>query len=119
MKTNLIIVLVVVAVLIIGGGIYFFTQQTKPATDNQAGTNNIEISGFAFSPATLTINVGESVTWTNNQNVPHTITSDSGTELSSSNLGNGQTYSHTFNAAGTYNYHCSIHSIMKGTIIVN
>jgi amicyanin len=143
MKTSLIIVLVIVAVLIVGGGIYFLTQQNNPTANNiipntsnnqqannspasqppsiSAGSpssHNIEISNFAFSPASLAIKTGDSVTWTNGDSVPHTVTSDSGTELSSSHLNNGQTYSHTFTAAGTYNYHCSIHPMMKGTITV-
>ncbi len=117
MKTNLIIVLVIVAVLVIGGGIYFFILQNKPVNIPQGG-NNVEISGFAFSPATLTISVGENVTWINNDIAHHTIISDSGTELTSPSFGKGETYSHTFNTAGTYAYHCSIHTTMKGTVIV-
>jgi plastocyanin len=143
MKTNLIIILAIIAVLILGGGIYFLTQQNNPSanniipdTSNNQQSNNssgnqpasissgnptvhtIEISNFAFSPATLTISVGDSVIWTNGDSVSHTVTSDSGNELSSSPLGNGQTYSHTFATAGTFSYHCSIHPMMKGTIVV-
>jgi plastocyanin len=79
---------------------------------------NVEISNFAFSPSTLTINVGDTVIWTNLDSVSHTITSDIGGELSSSTFGNGQTYSHYFTAAGIYDYHCSIHTSMKGEIVV-
>jgi plastocyanin len=139
MKKNIIIALVVLGILIMVGGIYFFVSQypapnnnnnnqppanNPPASGNtgtgtpSASTHNITISGFAFSPSTLTIKVGDGVVWTNGDSVSHTITSDTGTELASPTFGRGQTYSHTFSTAGTYAYHCSIHSTMKGTIVV-
>lgn len=126
-----VVVLLVVIILAVAGGIFFLVRQTPQSqtgsgNGNQApassdiGTtgNNIELKGFAFSPNTLTISVGETVTWTNKDSASHTITSDSGNELGSSSMGNGQTYLHTFSTAGTYAYHCSIHSTMKGRIVV-
>jgi len=80
--------------------------------------NSVNIQGLAFDPATLTVSVGTTVTWTNEDSVPHTITSDSGSELNSPDMNNGDTYTHTFNTAGTYAYHCGIHTYMKGTVIV-
>lgn len=79
---------------------------------------DVKISGYAFSPKSLTINAGDSVVWTNEDSVSHTVTSDSGSELSSSFLSKGQTYSHTFSQKGTFSYHCSPHPGMKGTIVV-
>jgi plastocyanin len=123
-------------IIIVAGGIYLYTQQNKAPqitipqnnspVPNSTGVVNssssfnydVVMSGFAFSPATTTIHVGDSVTWTNMDSVSHTVTSDTGSELSSSPLTNRATYSHTFNTAGTYTYHCSIHTTMKGTIIV-
>ncbi|MBI4116532.1 cupredoxin family copper-binding protein [Candidatus Pacearchaeota archaeon] len=81
-------------------------------------THDIKISGYAFSPKSLTVNAGDSVVWTNEDSVSHTVTSDSGSELSSSFLSKGQTYSHTFSQKGTFSYHCSPHPGMKGTIVV-
>ncbi|MEK6917789.1 MAG: plastocyanin/azurin family copper-binding protein [Nanoarchaeota archaeon] len=49
---------------------------------------------------------------------PHTVTSDSGSELNSGTISNGGVYSHTFNTAGTYKYHCAFHTSMKATVIV-
>ncbi len=118
MKTNLIIVLAIIAVLIIGGGVYLLVQLNKPAANIPAGGNNIEISGFSFSPATLTVHIGDTVTWVNKDLAPHTIVSDSGSELNSPSFGKEGTYSHTFNTTGTFSYHCSIHPSMKGAIIV-
>ncbi len=135
MKTNLIMVLAIIGVLIAGGAVYFLTQQNyQPATNNNqnnspatnppssvsavAQTYNIEISNFVFSPSSLTIKKGDTVIWTNKDLMSHTITSDSGSELESARFGRAETYSHTFNTAGTFSYHCSVHSTMKGTIIV-
>jgi plastocyanin len=81
-------------------------------------TYNIEITNFVFSPSTLAIKKGDTVIWTNKDSVTHTIISDSGSEISSGSLSNGQIYSHIFNTAGTYDYHCSIHPTMKASITV-
>ena len=85
---------------------------------SQASQASVTIQNFAFSPETTTIKVGGSITWTNKDSAPHTITSDNGTQLNSQRLSQSQSYSHTFNQKGTYNYHCSVHPGMKGTIIV-
>ncbi len=77
----------------------------------------IDISGMAFSPNTLTISVGDTVTWTNQDGAPHSATGDNG-EFDSGTLNNGQNFSFTFTAAGTYTYHCSVHNGMTATIIV-
>jgi len=99
------------------------TTQVKPADGTPAGKdfnspNAVEIKDFAFNPSEITIKAGETVTWTNGDSAPHTITSDSGTELASDPINNGQSYSHTFDKAGEYDYHCSIHTMMKGKVIV-
>ncbi len=83
-----------------------------------AKSYDVKISGYAFSPKSLTINVGDSVVWTNEDTVSHTVTSDSGGELDSQYLSKGQTYSHIFPQKGTFSYHCSPHPGMKGTIAV-
>jgi plastocyanin len=89
---------------------------TTPASNGSA--NNVIIQSFAFSPQTLTVNVGDTVTWTNLDSVAHTVISDVGNEISSPSLNQGQSYSHTFVTGGRYTYHCSIHPNMTGTIIV-
>src|SRR5665647_1421190 len=75
-----------------------------------SSTNDVTIKGDAFSPSSLTVKVGDTVTWTNNDNHDHTVTSDNGT-FNSGNIANGSTFSFTFNTAGTYSYNCSIHTI--------
>jgi plastocyanin len=88
---------------------------TSPSTGN---INSISISRFMFSPQTLTIKVGDGVMWTNLDGTPHSVRSDSGSELNSATLGQGDRYYHVFATAGTYDYHDSIDLYMNGTIIV-
>ena len=78
---------------------------------------NVDISGFAFVPQTLTVSVGTTVTWTNNDSVSHTITSNDNL-FESGTIAKGATFSHTFEQKGTFNYHCSIHISMTGKVIV-
>jgi|WetSurMetagenome_2_1015567.scaffolds.fasta_scaffold126070_3 amicyanin len=75
----------------------------------------INIQNFAFDLPEITIPVGSSVVWTNNDPVPHQIASAS---FNSPILKQGETFSQQFTAAGTYDYHCSIHPSMIGKIIV-
>jgi plastocyanin len=81
-------------------------------------TYSISIQGFTFSPKIIEVQVGDTIVWTNKDGAPHTVTSDTGTELASVNLGVDDTYSHTFTKADIFNYHCAIHPGMKATVIV-
>ncbi len=87
-----------------------------------ASTSGVKIGEaggkYHFSPATAFVNVGGSVTWTNGSDAPHTVTSDSGTELGSATLTAGKTFSHTFTATGTFHYHCTIHTYMVAKVVV-
>ena len=78
----------------------------------------VTIQNFAFNPASVTASVGSTVTWTNQDNTAHTVTADDGS-FDSKNLANGKTFSQTFSKAGTFSYHCSIHSQMKATVVVS
>ena len=77
----------------------------------------IDISGMAFSESTITISIGDIITWTNQDGAPHSATGDNG-EFDSGALNNGESFTFIFNTAGTYTYHCSIHNGMTATIIV-
>jgi amicyanin len=101
------------------------TGGTTPtaASSGNAVTITVDSSGsYAFSPATLTVKVGTTVTWTNTTSAPHTVTSDDGKSFDSGIShpisASGGTFSFTFNKPGTYAYHCQIHPFMKATIIV-
>jgi len=78
---------------------------------------DVEISGFAFAENTITIKVGDSVTWTNHYSATHTVVADDGS-FKSGNLKNDDSFSQTFDTAGTYTYQCGLHSSMTGTVIV-
>lgn len=93
------------------------TPTTPDSTASQpaAEVRAVNIQNFAFAPARLTVRLGETVTWTNNDSAPHQIKSDT---FNSERLSNSQSYSFTFNAAGTFDYYCSIHPAMTGKIIV-
>jgi YVTN family beta-propeller protein len=78
----------------------------------------VNISKFAFSPASITISAGQSVTWTNSDPVAHTTTSDDGMSWDSGNLSPKATFSTTFSRPGTYTFHCDVHPFMQGTVVV-
>lgn len=130
MKTGVLIGIIAV-VVVIAAGVFYFAYFNKGYSSNSMGNptaggtgatgsgTSITIQNFAFSPQTLNVKAGDTVTWTNEDSVGHKIASDTGSELGSDTLQNGATYSHTFSAAGTYAYHCAIHPSMKGTIVVS
>ncbi len=123
---------VIIVILIVAIGIYFIVSKNKsavPVSNNQqvptSQTNSeiqseimVSINNFAFDPSTITVKKGTKVTWTNDDNVDHTVTSDSGIALNSPILSQGQSFSYTFTDSGTFGYHCKIHSMMKGAVIV-
>jgi plastocyanin len=82
------------------------------------GANEVWIQGMAFSPSTITVTAGATITWTNKDAIAHTVTSNTSLFDSGSIASNG-TFSHLFSTACTYPYHCSIHPSMTATIIVN
>ena len=77
--------------------------------------STVEISGFAFKPATLRTTVGTTVTWRNADAAPHTATAS---QFSSPPLGKGASYRRKFTQAGTYSYLCAVHPGMRGKVIV-
>ncbi len=89
-----------------------------PSAAPEANAEAIAIAGRRFSPATIDVAVGTTVTWTNNDAVPHTVTADDAA-FASDTLSSGTQFSHTFDVAGTFTYHCSIHSTMIGTVTVH
>ena len=86
---------------------------------NDFAIYKVDISNFAFSPQTLSIQIGDKVVWTNTANDFHRVVWDNGTFSSSENLDIFQTYEVFLTTSGTYPYHCGIHSSMTGSITVN
>ncbi len=95
----------------------FLPQQVS--SDDPAVT--VTIQNFQFSPPTITVTPGTTVTWVNNDSASHTATADNMSAAESWDSGTinpGKSYSKTFNQGGVYTYHCNIHTYMKGTIQV-
>jgi len=91
-------------------------KATQAATTPEAEGASVEIKNFAFEPKTVTIKVGQTVTWTNQDSTTHTVTGDGG--IDSDGLSKGKSYSKTFDTEGAFDYHCSPHPQMTGQVIV-
>lgn len=87
------------------------------AVPHSAGDNQVTIDNFTFTPATLTVPVGTEVTWTNHDDIPHTVASKD-KRFTSPALDTDDHFAYRFTVPGTYAYVCSIHPIMTGQIIV-
>ena len=108
--------LIILAMLLI---VFSISCQATPPTEGETASTSTEIniSGFAFVPATVTVTVGTTVTWTNLDSAAHTVTSE--TDLfNSGNLARNATFSYSFADRGTFSYFCAIHPYMKGEVIV-
>lgn len=80
---------------------------------------SVQMANYAFAPASITVDEGDTITWTNQDTAPHTVTTTSGPErLSSPYLSKGQSWSYTFTAPGTYEYYCTVHPDMRAQVIV-
>ena len=78
----------------------------------------IGMRDIKFDPEQATVKVGQSVTWTNNESVPHNVVAEEGADFESDTFGKGGTFSHTPEQAGTITYVCTIHPGMDGTLTV-
>jgi plastocyanin len=90
---------------------------TASAGENQAGLQ-VTIDNFSFAPSTLTVPAGTTVTWTNHDDIPHTVVSDDKTTFKSHALDTDEKFSFTFVKPGTYSYFCSIHPKMTAKVVV-
>jgi plastocyanin len=89
---------------------------TAAGTAAAQGTS-VTIKDFQFTPSTVTIKVGGTVTWTNDGPSTHDVTADDNS-FKSGSLAQGKTYTRTFDTAGTFSYHCGIHPNMKAQVVV-
>ncbi len=87
------------------------------AQEKQASTAEVKIDNFVFGPAILTVQVGTTVTWTNRDDIPHTVVSTDKV-FKSKVLDTDEKFSYTFTKAGEYPYFCSIHPKMTGKVVV-
>ena len=111
---------VLTAALVLGMGTIAVGQRSFLAGAQQkTETTEVQIDNFSFGPGTLTVPVGTTVTWTNRDDIPHTVVStDDSKTFKSKVLDTDEKFSFTFSRAGTFPYFCSIHPKMTGKVIV-
>ena len=94
-------------------------MSATPVEVTPTAPNAININNFSFSPKVLTVAAGTKVTWTNKDDEPHTVVNAaSPPAFKSAALDGGDSFSFTFTQPGTYQYFCSIHPFMTGTVVV-
>jgi plastocyanin len=101
------------------GGMYFIRIGDAPAGDDEPAPDarQVVVDNFSFTPAATAVPVGTTVTWTNHDDIPHNVVSPE-QKFKSPVLDTDEKFSHTFEAAGTYKYYCSIHPRMTGQVVV-
>ena len=106
-----------------GGGSSPKASANTSAASSQAGAgggaSTVKISNFKFSPSSVTVKQGVGVTVTNQDSTAHTATADDGHSFDTGTLGSGASQTISVSKPGSYPYHCSIHSFMHGTLVVN
>ena len=101
------------AIVLLAGTRRITANREQPST----ATAEVTIGNFTFEPPTLTVAPGTTVTWTNRDDIPHTVVSTDGL-FKSKARDTDEKFSFTFDKAGTYSYFCSIHPKMRGQIVV-
>jgi plastocyanin len=95
------------------------TFSCKKGPDNSTvGTNQVYMENIAFNPSTITVAKGTTVTWTNKDNMAHTVNSTTNVFSSNGQINPGSSYQFTFTTSGTFTYQCLIHNGMTGTVVV-
>jgi plastocyanin len=103
------------ALLLVLGGLVYWNKSTALAGE----TREVKIDNYSFSPGTLTVPVGTTVSWTNRDETVHTVVAqDSGHAFKSPGLDTDDKFSFTFDKPGTYVYICTVHPYMTGKIVV-
>ncbi len=103
---------VMIAMLLFAG-----SPSVTASDQPSAATAEVKIDNFSFGPQTLTVPVGATVTWTNRDDIPHTVVSTDGV-FKSKVRDTDEKFSYTFPKAGTYPYYCSVHPKMTGKVVV-
>jgi plastocyanin len=111
-------ILAITLQLIIAATMFVATgTKARGEAAESASAADVKIDNFSFGPQTLTVAVGTTVTWTNRDDIPHTIVSTDGV-FKSKVRDTDEKFSYTFTKAGEYNYFCSVHPKMTGKIVV-
>jgi plastocyanin len=93
-------------------------SQPAPQAEGEGGGAVVTLQNIKFNPAEVTIKVGNSVTWTNDDSVGHDVNGDGFSSGDPGGLQGGDTFQHTFDTAGSFDYVCQVHPGMKGTVVV-
>ena len=93
------------------------TAPAQESPDDATTAVSVAIRNYSFSEHRITVAPGTTVTWTNEDDLPHTVTGDNGGPASGT-LTTGQSYSYTFDTPGTFTYHCTIHPAMMAVVTV-
>jgi plastocyanin len=104
---------VMIAMLLLVAGTASVAANDQPSAANA----EVKIDNFSFGPQVLTVPVGATVTWTNRDDIPHTVVSTDGV-FKSKVRDTDEKFSYTFTKAGTYPYFCSVHPKMTGQVVV-
>jgi plastocyanin len=107
----------VLALLLLTFGLLAGCGSSGPATTAAGNGSQVIMTNRAYDPQEITVKVGDTVTWVNQDAPKHDVVADNG-EFKSSLFDKGQSFGYTFTKAGTYPYHCSIHPGMTGTVVV-
>lgn len=94
------------------------SSQPAEQSSSAAETDKVGINDMAFEFKEIKVKKGTTVTWTNNDGVPHNVVGENGTGPQSDTLDTGDTYSFTFNEAGTFSYKCTFHPGMTAKVTV-
>jgi plastocyanin len=92
-------------------------ETAHPAAQSAANVVAVKIDNFSFGPQAITVAAGTKITWTNRDDIPHTVVSTEGV-FKSKVLDTDESFSFTFDKPGTYPYFCSVHPKMTGTVVV-
>jgi plastocyanin len=103
-----------------GGGGADTQEETAPAPEAEGGGGATEVAmeGIKFEPAEVSIKAGDTVTWVNDDTVGHDVTGDEFKSGEPGAMQNGDTFEHTFDTAGSFDYVCTVHPGMEGTVEV-
>lgn len=116
--------LLTLAVVVLGiatsAGVGLRTSTRFGSVPAAAVSHSVQIAGFAFAPQAITVTAGDSITWTNQDEAPHTVTTSSGPQtISSPSLSKGQSFTFRFTVPGMYSYYCAVHPDMRAQVVVN
>ena len=117
MRRSVSIAVLTVAVVIGVGTVAVGRKDLLASAQQKPETTEVKIDNFSFGPATLTVAAGTTVTWTNRDDIPHTVVGTEGA-FKSKAVDTDEKFSHTFGTPGTFSYFCSLHPKMTGKVVV-